>query len=72
MPGVAAIAKKDPPILCQNDPEKFEVYFDQSDKIYRIVISPLPGGKGFSGPPGFFVQAGGDPDQLGLGYPMVP
>ena len=59
--GVPAVAAKDPPVCCHLDPEKFHMVFDRNNKLRKLVISPMPGGKGFSGPKGFYLLAGGDP-----------
>lgn len=42
-----------------NDPEKVTVYFNGEGKIVRQTIEALPGGKGFGGPVGFYLQIGG-------------
>ena len=42
-----------------------QAYFESgSQVINKIVVEPRPGGKGFSGPIGFYLQAGGDPSKL--------
>ena len=65
LPGVPAVSTKSPPVACQNDPEKITAYFKTGSKsIERIVVEAKPGGRGFSGPVGFYLQAGGDPSKL--------
>jgi len=65
LPGVPAVSANSPPVACQNDPEKITAYFKSGAKsIERIVVEAKPGGKGFSGPIGFYLQAGGDPAKL--------
>ena len=56
------VSAKSPPVFCENDPEKITVEFAQGSglsKIRRLKVEVLPGGKGFSGPLGFYLQAGG-------------
>lgn len=67
LPGVPTVAAKNPPIACQNDAEKITLVFSsgsQLSQIRKIAVEALPGGKGFSGPVGFYLQAGGDPSKL--------
>ena len=67
LPGVPPVSAKSPPVACQNDPEKILVTFASGSKLKKIAkiqVDALPGGKGFSGPIGFYVQAGGDPSKL--------
>ena len=67
LPGVPAVSAKKPPVACENDPEKITAYFAPGSgltKISKIVVEAVPGGKGFSGPVGFYLQAGGDPSKL--------
>jgi len=69
LPGVPPVSSKNPPIECQNDPEKITAYFESGTKppltkIKKLKVEVLPGGKGFSGPIGFYLQAGGDPSKL--------
>ena len=67
MPGVPPVAAKSPPAECENDTEKITATFESGTgltKIKAFKVSPLPGGRGFSGPVGFYLQAGGDPSQL--------
>ena len=33
-------------------------------KIKSLTVEALPGGRGYSGPVGFYLQAGGDPSKL--------
>ena len=63
MPGVPAVEKKEAPVACTNDPEKLTFYF-VGGKVSKLVVDALPGGKGFSGPIGFYLQMGGDPSKL--------
>ena len=65
LPGVPATPSKG--VACQNDPEKVTVSFQSGSgltKISKLTAEALPGGKGFSGPVGFYLQAGGDPSKL--------
>ena len=65
--GVPPVSAKSPPVACQNDPEKILVTFASGSglkKIAKIQVDAVPGGKGFSGPIGFYLQAGGDPSKL--------
>ena len=65
LPGVPAVSAKSPPVACQNDPEKVTVTFASGlTTIKSISVEALPGGKGFSGPVGFYLQAGGDATKL--------
>lgn len=69
VPGVPPVSAKTPPVACQNDPEAIIVYFASGTKpaltkIQKIQVQALPGGKGFSGPVGLYLQAGGDPSKL--------
>jgi len=65
LPGLPQIASKDPPTACQNDPERVEVYFASGCKqIETLRVTAVPGGKGYSGPIGFYLQVGGDPSKL--------
>lgn len=67
LPGVPPVSAKSPPVVCQNDPEKVLVTFASGSKLQKIAkiqVDPLLGGKGFSGPVGFYLQAGGDPSKL--------
>jgi len=60
----AAKANKKSPKALQNDPEAITVVFDKSGKIKSLSVAAIPGGKGFSGPVGFYLQMGGDPKKL--------
>ena len=63
LPGVPPVSAKG--AKCQNDPEKIIVNFASGlTKIESIEVQAIPGGKGFSGPVGFYLQAGGDPTKL--------
>jgi len=69
LPGVPPVAAKTPAVACENDPEKITAYFVSATKppltkIKKLKVEALPGGKGFSGPVGFYLQAGGDPSKL--------
>ena len=67
LPGVSPVAAKQPPVACANDPEKITVNFASGNgltKIKSLKVESLPGGKGFSGPVGFYLQVGGDPSAL--------
>ena len=63
LPGVPAVKAKTPPVACENDSEKL-VATVRGTIIEKIEVEPIPGGKGFSGPVGFYLQAGGDPSKL--------
>ena len=69
LPGVPAVSKKEPPVACENDKARVTAYFAGNTKpaltfINKMTFQPLPGGRGFSGPAGLYVQAGGDPSKL--------
>ena len=69
LPGVPAVVAKDPPVRCQNDPESITVTFkgrpsEGLTQIQTLSVEAKPGGKGLSGPVGFYLQAGGDPSKL--------
>lgn len=67
LPGVSPVAAKSPPVACENDAERITVAFASGSgltKIKSLKVESLPGGKGFSGPVGFYLQAGGDPSAL--------
>ena len=73
LPGVKPVSAKTPPVACQNDPEKILATFASAreapgapplTQIQRLEVEALPGGRGFSGPIGFYLQAGGDPAAL--------
>ena len=61
LPGVPATKAKN--VACENDPESL-VATVRGSIIEKIEIEAIPGGKGFSGPVGFYLQAGGDPSKL--------
>lgn len=67
LPGLKPVSAQSPPVACQNDEEKVRVEFvtgkdvPKLSIIKKITVEALPGGKGFSGPLGFYVQAGGSP-----------
>ena len=65
--GVPPVAAKSPAVACANDPEQVTAYFESGTgltKIKRLKVDVLPGGRGYSGPVGFYLQAGGDPAAL--------
>jgi len=69
LPGVPPVSPKSPPLACENDPEKITAYFASGTTppltlIKKLKVEVQPGGKGFSGPVGFYLQAGGDPSKL--------
>ena len=67
LPGVPPVAAKSPAIACQNDAEQVTAIFESGTgltKLKRLKVDVLPGGRGFSGPVGFYLQAGGDPTKL--------
>ena len=67
LPGVPAVSAKKPPVACENDPEKVTLSFASGSglkMIKKIKVDKQPGGKGFSGPVGFYLQAGGDASKL--------
>lgn len=69
LPGVPPVSPKNPPVACENDPEKITVNFASGTKppltkIVKLTVEAIPGGKGFSGPIGFYLQAGGDASKL--------
>ena len=66
LPKVPAVKpnKKTPKAL-QNDAEAITAYFDKSGEVItKFTVAAIPGGKGFSGPVGFYLQMGGDPKKL--------
>ena len=74
LPGVPAVAAKSPPVACTNDPEKITARISGTI-IKSMQVEPIEGAflsaregliepKGFSGPVGFYLQAGGDPKKL--------
>lgn len=67
LPGVPPVSPKSPPIVCTNDEESIVVTFASGTKLTKIkqlTVEAVPGGRGFSGPIGLFLQAGGDPSKL--------
>jgi hypothetical protein len=46
-------------VAVKNDPERVTVSFDASGYVVRQVVAPMPGGRGLSGPAGFYAQVGG-------------
>ena len=61
MPGVAPVEATNK--ACQNDPEQIRALFNDEGQLTRLTVTALPGGQ-YSGPVGFFLQAGGDPAAL--------
>ena len=63
IPGVPAVAAQTPPRACQNDSEllTWEV---QDGKVTKLVVDAIKGGRGFSGPVGFYLQMGGNKKDL--------
>lgn len=62
--GAKPVSARDPPKRVQNDAEKVTIDFAPGTEpkltmIKRLKVEPLPGGVGFSGPIGFYLQAGG-------------
>lgn len=43
-------------VKCVNDHERVTITFNTEGMIVKQVIETLPGGRGFSGPPGFYQQ----------------
>ncbi len=67
IPGVPPVSPKTPPAEWENDPEDITAYFASGtglSSIQKLVVNPQPGGRGFSGPIGFYLQAGGDASKL--------
>ena len=65
LPGVPTVAAKSPPVDCTNDAEKIAAVV-RGEIIEKIVVTPIASdeARGFSGPVGFYLQAGGDPAKL--------
>ena len=59
-------SKMETPIRCENDPETVTWTYSPQMKVRKMTVEPLPDGRGFSGPAGFYVQMGGnlDPPKL--------
>jgi len=53
---LTAMPVTDPPFKCKNDDEKLTFHFSDDGKISKLVIEALPGGRGFSGPSGWYKQ----------------
>jgi len=53
-------SKMETPVKCENDPETITWTFSPQMKVRKMTVEPLPGGRGFSGPAGFYVQMGGN------------
>ena len=67
LPGVPPVSAKNPPVACENDQETVTVLFASGSglkKISKLAVEKVAGGKGFSGPVGFYLQAGGDASKL--------
>jgi len=65
LPGVKAVAPAS--VACQNDAEKVTATFAPGTGlkvIKSLVAEPIPGGRGFSGPFGLYLQAGGSAADL--------
>jgi glutathione S-transferase len=62
--GVEAIAAAG--VSVRNDSERVITTFNTEGKILKQVIEALPGGRGFSGPPGFYQQLGGKRSNLAV------
>ena len=64
-PGAKAMPSKG--VAVQNDPEKVVATFAPGtglSKLLKLTVDPLEGGKGFSGPVGFYLQVGGSASDL--------
>ena len=66
LPKVPAVKpNKKAPKALQNDAELITAYLSKDGtKITKVTVDAIPGGKGFSGPVGFYLQMGGDPKKL--------
>jgi len=68
LPGVPPVSAKSPPVACSNDPEKITLNFASGSGLQTIsritVEQKLSGGGGYSGPVGFYLQAGGDASKV--------
>ncbi|EOD22142.1 hypothetical protein EMIHUDRAFT_435578 [Emiliania huxleyi CCMP1516] len=68
LPGVPPVSAKSPPVACRNDPEKITLNFASGSGLQTIsritVEQKLSGGGGYSGPVGFYLQAGGDASKV--------
>ena len=66
--GVPPVSAKSPPVACSNDPEKITLNFASGSGLQTIsritVEQKLSGGGGYSGPVGFYLQAGGDASKV--------
>ena len=66
--GVPPVSAKSPPVACSNDPEKLTLNFASGSGLQTIsritVEQKLSGGGGYSGPVGFYLQAGGDASKV--------
>jgi hypothetical protein len=67
-PSLQAVKPQTPPKRVENDPEKITATFASKSGLTQIKafrVEPLPGGRGFSGPMGFYLQAGGGAEGRG-------
>ena len=55
---------KKAPAKLQNDPEAVTVTLNEAGQLTKLSVAAIKGGKGFSGPVGFYLQMGGDPKKL--------
>ena len=55
---------KKAPAKLQNDPEAVTVTLNEAGQLSKLSVAAIKGGKGFSGPVGFYLQMGGDPKKL--------
>ena len=55
---------KKAPAKLQNDPEAITVTLNEAGQMTKLSVAAIKGGKGFSGPVGFYLQMGGDPSKL--------
>ena len=55
---------KKAPAKLQNDPEAVTVTLNEAGQLSKLSVAAIKGGKGFSGPVGFYLQMGGDPSKL--------
>ena len=64
LPGVPPVGRMAPSRRCENDAEAFSIEIGAAGLLNKLSVHALPGGRGFSGPAGFFVQMGGDAASL--------
>jgi len=60
-PGLEPIAATDPAKTVTNDSERLLATFAADGKLAKLNVEVLPGGNGFSGPPGWYAQLGEGP-----------